>query len=75
MHERANPLDMTDDSLDGRRPIAVALDLDIVGTHVTHRRDILSIGVLWDLDVEVPQAGVIAPFPSPMPPVAHAECL
>jgi hypothetical protein len=20
-------------------------------------------------------AGVIAPFPSPMPPVAHAECL
>ena len=21
------------------------------------------------------EAGVIAPFPSPMPPVAHAECL
>jgi hypothetical protein len=24
---------------------------------------------------EVVQGGVIAPFPSPMPPVAHAECL
>src|SRR5713101_7216158 len=56
MHERANPLDMTDKSRDGRSPIAVALDLDIVGTHVTHRRDILSIGVFWGLDVEIPQA-------------------
>src|SRR4029453_8848487 len=56
MHERANPLDMTDDSLDGRSPITVALDLDIVGTHVTHGRDILSIGVLWYLDFELSQA-------------------
>src|SRR2546427_3153429 len=55
MHERANPLDMTDDSLDGRSPIAVALDLDIIGTHVTHGRDILSIGVLWYLDFKLPQ--------------------
>src|SRR5262245_23946958 len=47
---------MTDDSLDGRGPIAVALNLDIVGTHVTHGRDILSIGVLWYFDFELPQA-------------------
>src|SRR2546427_7107792 len=56
MHERANPPEMPDDSLDCRSPIAVALDLEIVGTHVSHHRDILSIGVLWGLDFELPQA-------------------
>ena len=53
MHNRADPLEMTDDGLDGRSRIAVALDLDIVGTHVTHGRDIVSIGVLWYLDFEL----------------------
>ena len=56
MHERANPVDMTDNSLDGRSPIALALDLDIVGTHITHSRNILSVGVLRHLDFELPQA-------------------
>src|SRR5215831_19222155 len=56
MHERANPLDMTDNGLDGRSPITVALDLDIIGTHIAHGRNVLSIGVLWNLDFELPQA-------------------
>src|SRR5262245_53271832 len=56
MHERANPLDMTDNGLDGRSPITVAFDLDIIGAHITHGRDVLSIGVLWNLDFELPQA-------------------
>src|SRR5580765_4576734 len=56
MHKWTNPLDMIDNSLDGRSPIAVALDLDVVGTHITHGRDILSLSVLWHLDFEVSQA-------------------
>src|SRR5262249_32009019 len=55
MHERANPLDMTDNGLDGRSPITVAFDLDIIGAYITHGRDVLSIGVLWNLDFELPQ--------------------
>ena len=44
MHERANPLDMTDNGLDGWSPITVAFDLNIIGTHIAHGRNILSIG-------------------------------
>src|SRR5215510_293569 len=56
MHERANPLDMTDNGLDGRSPITVAFDLDIIGAHIAHSWNILSIGVLWNLDFELSQA-------------------
>ena len=35
----------------------------------------LVLAFILSLGFQLKHKGVIAPFPSPMPPVAHAECL